>query len=110
MTEIRAAMDIGKKRVFIDPNVCMRHTDVSETTVLPTSYNIARARLPAMDLKASMKSHWELGTFRVTMDKNELHRLYMDHVSKMGFGVHRQQAVHAIQNVHACRWIVHGST
>ena len=73
-------MDIGKKRVFIDSNVCMRQADVPETTVLPTSYNIVRARLPAMDLNGSMKSHWEPGTFRVTNDKTEEHRLYMDHV------------------------------
>ena len=83
MTEIRIDMDIGKKRVFIDSNVCMRQADVPETTVLPTSYNIVhvRARLPAMDLNGSMKSHWEPGTFRVTNDKTEEHRLYMDHVS-----------------------------
>ena len=49
MTEIRVDMDIGKKRVGIDSNVCTRHAGVSETTVLPTSYINARARLPAMD-------------------------------------------------------------
>ena len=46
MTEICIGMDIGKKRVFIDSNACMRHADVSETTVLPAPYNKARARLP----------------------------------------------------------------
>ena len=59
MTEIRVDMDIGKKRVGIDSNVCTRHAGVSETTVLPTSYINARARLPAMDLNASIKSHYK---------------------------------------------------
>ena len=40
-------------------------------------------RVPASRnrLNASMKSHWELGTFRVSMDKNEDHRLYIGHAS-----------------------------
>ena len=59
MTEIRAAMDIGKKRAFIDTNVCMRHADVSENTELPTSHNNARTCLLAMDFKSSMKSHYK---------------------------------------------------
>ena len=57
MTEIRVGMDIGKKHVFIDSNACMRHADVSETTELPTSYNNARTRLPAMDLNLLIKYH-----------------------------------------------------
>ena len=81
MTDIRNDIDIGKKRVFIGSNVFMRHADVSETTILPTSYNIVRARLLAMDLNESKKYYWELGTFPVSMDKNEEHRLYIDHVS-----------------------------
>ena len=57
----------------------MRHADAFETKVLPTSYNNARARLPAMDLNALMKYHLELGTSQVSMDKREEYRLYMDH-------------------------------
>ena len=141
--------------------------------VLPTSYHNARARLPEMGLNASMKSHWEAGTVRVSMDKKNKYRLYMDNFNwpirselarrnwpvtsqiprsdaratscklkvlihdcvntwtlnfvhailswslsflrpqcslKMRFGVHGQQAVHAIQNVHAFRRNVHGIT
>ena len=81
MTEIRIVMDIGKNVFSLTPTFLMRQADVPETTVLPTSYNIVRARLPAMDLNGSMKSHWEPGTFQVTNDKIEEHRLYMDHVS-----------------------------
>ena len=59
MTEIRAAMDIGKKRDFMDTDVCMHHANVSENTELPTSYDNARSRLLAMDFKPSMKSHYK---------------------------------------------------